>query len=277
VTAIAVGSQVRLTVALARKLHMILVPLFAEMRRVFGEIPDTYLVVDLETSGFEPERDYILQIGHCLVVDRQVVDRQAFLLDWTQVNDVRVDTGWLESRIEETGAQIRAQGKTFHTTWERLLTEGVEARSVLADYCSWINEIRARRMFFVMHNGAFDTAFFNHSFHRFLTPLLPGVDRCDHFTEHNVFDTGTILKAAQLPELPRAGETLRAFSRRVAGVRRKGVRWSLNEYAVPLFGLDKKYGLTAAQAHDAGYDAYVTHLLFEELRTRAERELRRSA
>lgn len=258
---------------------MILKPLFARMKEVFGCVPENYLVVDLETSGFDPTKDVILQVGHCVVKDRQVVDRGSFLLDWTQGRGPRwhnhagtqqpqagPDLAWLQARVAETEKQIRAQGKQFHTTWERLCAEGHNPWDILEEYRTWFKEVSGNGWFLLTHNGyAFDIKFFDNHFDRFLN--RPG----KHF-DCSIFDTGAILKAAQLPTLPHAGETPETFARRVASVRRKGLRWSLSEYAVPRFGLEKKHDLDPLQAHDAGYDAYVTHLLFEHLRELSEAE-----
>ena len=251
---------------------MIFRSVFGSLKTKLGGLPDTYLVFDLETTGFAPESDLILQIGHCLVVDRKVADRQSFLLDWTRAAPDRGHwpsrngqqiRPWLENRIGQLAEAFRQQNKPFHTTLERLVTEGVDPVSTLLDYRSWLEEINERHWFLVTHNGyAFDCRFLEAHFDRFGKPLS--------FRSDNVFDTGAILKAAQLGLALHPGESLQQFATRVHKIRAKGVRWSLSEFAVPLFGLDAKYGLDMARAHDAGTDALTTHFLFEEMRLRAE-------
>lgn len=259
---------------------MLLKELFARLRQVFGSVPDDYLVIDVETSGLS-STDFILQIGHCVVKDRRVVNRDSFFLNWASRPDLILrhygETNseatnedavrWLSDRVTATGEQIRNHGRQFHTPWERVVNEGVDPEHTLRDYIKWFHEVNNDHRFLLMHNGYhFDCKMFDGQVRSCLDDhqtLLPV------FRDDNIFDTGALLKAAQLPMFPEANDTLESFCRRVCNVRRKGVRWSLNEYAVPLFGLSAKHKLSSELAHDAGFDAYVCHLLFEELRERA--------
>ena len=47
----------------------------------------SYLVFDFETTGLEPERDRIIQVGLCTVVDGEARDRQSWLVH----QDARID------------------------------------------------------------------------------------------------------------------------------------------------------------------------------------------
>lgn len=243
--------------------------LFEELARQYGGIPDTYVVLDIETSGLAPHYDKILQIGHCLVIDRVAVDRRSVLLDWTKARDrTKVyddDIDKLKESIEVVRKAVTDKGKPFHTTWDRLRVEGEDPYKALREYAEWVREIVENGWFLVMHNGYhFDCKFLENAFKEYAPDLAPkgGV----WFPDNAVFDTGVIMKAAQIDLVPRYQETLKQFSMRVTSERRKGVYWSLNEYSVPKLGLDKKYNLQAEKAHDAEYDCYVCHLLFEELR-----------
>lgn len=247
--------------------------LFSVLTNRLGRLPDTYLVFDIETSGFSPEAgDVILQVGHCLVVDGAVADRRSVLLDWTKTDGLVAPPHpvTLAERVRKTGEQIRAGGKAFHTDWERCRAEGEAPAPILEAYREWFGDCNQSQAFLVTHNGyAFDCRFFEHHFQSYL-PVDPlGVPF--QFADNNILDTGCLLKAAQLAMTPAPHETLRAFFARVANRRAKGVRWSLNEYAVPLFGLGQAGELSDAQAHDAGYDSYVTHLLLSRMRAEAAR------
>lgn len=256
--------------------------LFADLHKTVGGVPDDYLVFDVETSGVTPT-DLILQIGHCLVRGRKVVDWQSFCLDWRQAAGRLPDrcepawacnhrdlqdgnVGWLKTKILDVEQAFRQKGLVGRITWERLAREGNDPLAILGAYRDWFQEVADRGQFFLAHNGyMFDCRLFEAHFANVL-------GRPFTFGENAVLDTGTLLKAAQVPTTPRRGESLRAFSGRVAGFRRRGLRWSLSEFAVPLFGLKAKFD-GQADSHDAGHDAVMAHLLFEELRALAARQL----
>ena len=268
---------------------VVLKEMFAALARNHGTLPETYVCIDIETSGMNTRHDHILQIGHCLVVNRKVEDRQAIFLDWSKSMDrtemTKDELAALESRTKETVKRIREKGKACHTDWDRLLTEGQDPYTTLRDYAKFVLELKADKAFMVMHNGYhFDCRFLSTAFSKYAGDLAPkfslpvfiGPTGTDYwamdsfwFPDNSVLDTGVLLKAAQINYVPKPNETLRSFATRVCRIPRKGVFWSLNEYAVPHFGLDKKYNLSAEKAHDAGYDSYCCHLLLEELRERA--------
>ncbi len=113
---------------------------------------------------------------------------------------------------------------------------------------------------FVMHNGYnFDAPRLCTHFERWLNAPLD-------FGPNSIWDTGMIEKACQLNSVPDPRETMRAWARRVGGVRAKGVMWALDAHCVPKYDLEARHGLATADAHGAGYDSYVTHLLFEHYR-----------
>lgn len=252
----------------------------------FGSLPDTYVCIDIETSGVRTRQSKILQIGHCVVVDRKVVDRDSFYLDWTKSTDrtgmTEATLKELQSEIAATGAAIRSGGKAFHTDWSKLLVEGQDPYQVIRDYARWVLEMKDEKTFMLMHNGySFDCQFLSMAFSKLAADMAPkfalpmfvkgGGTDYSHldafwFPDNAVLDTGIILKASQSERLPLPGETLRAFSKRVSREVRRGLYWSLNEFAVPFFKLAEKYDLSAEKAHDAGYDTFVCHCLFEEMR-----------
>ena len=244
--------------------HMIVKQLFDSLKKTCGRIPENYLAVDIETSGFGGQCN-ILQIGHCLVEGGKVIDRNAFLLDWRQatITTPSRHVQWMKTLREDVDkleAEMRSKGRHFHTTWDRLCQDGCDPIVILREYHDWFSELKDRKWFILMHNGyAFDCRFFHGHFKAFL-------DVDWDFGDNTIIDTGAVFKAAQLNMFANPGESLRDFSGRVLQVRAKGVRWSLNDYVVPTMKLDSKYQLNKESAHDAGYDSYVAHLMFEELR-----------
>jgi DNA polymerase III epsilon subunit-like protein len=242
--------------------------LFNLMRGRFASFPNDYLVVDTETSGTDPRKDVITQMGHCLVKGRKVVDQAGLVLDWTR--HPSVDQEWLRGRLISTKYQVEFKdgqptGKTYHMSYERMRQEGANPDAVLREYLEWFKDIRQSKMFFVAHNGwHFDGQMFTFHFHRLFNEHWA-------FDDYELFDTGMVAKAAQSSVGPWPGETPKQFCARVYAQRLKGVRWALDTYCVPTFGLAEKYHLDMEAAHDADFDCFVTHLLMEEWRDMADR------
>lgn len=238
--------------------------LFKLMEPRFHGFPNNYLVIDTETTGVDFKDDLIWQVGHCLVKDGTVADRGNFLLDWT--THPAIDQAWLRQRLIDTKQAVEytrdghPTGKTYHINYDRMAAEGVAPEPVLQQYLEWFKEIRESRLFFIAHNGYhFDANMLESHFRRFLKDPWA-------FNDWEMFDTGMVEKAAQSSLVPWAGETVRDFSRRAYAQWLRGIRWALDTHCVPKYDLVAKYGLDMSAAHDAGFDAYVTHLLFSTWR-----------
>ena len=79
-----------------------------------------------------------------------------------------------------------------------------------------------------------------------------------------VLDTGLLCKAFQCNLQFQSDR--KAFYAKVAGMRRKGVQWSLQKYCVPQFGLHE-LGVDSSRQHtSAAYDCFVVHKLMEAVR-----------
>lgn len=228
------------------------------LQTTFGGFPRDYTVIDIETSGFDPASDLILNIGHVIVEDGVVVDRLDALLDWTRGD--HVDPNWLYARMDRCQRQMASNGLEYKMSFDRLQTYGEDPIGVLQAYHDLIVAQRAANYAFVMHNGYnFDAPRLCTHFKRWL-----GLDL--EFGANEIWDTGMIEKASQLNAVPDPRESMRAWSRRVGGARTKGVKWSLDGHCVPKYDLVRRYNLNEADAHGAGYDSYVTYLLFETFR-----------
>ena len=222
-----------------------------------GELlPDDYLCVDLETSGFDRKRDVILQYGHCLVENRQVVERLSVVINWFESD---VPAVWLEERIRKTARAMELEGKAFHLTAEKVRA-GVPPVQALPQIMEIIKAYRDSKVMLVMHNGL-----------NFDVEMLQSAARTDlgyelEFGAEDVFDTGVIVKASQIKDymltVPLAGETFRDYQVRINGFRTPGIHWSLNNFCVEFFGL----AIDPAGGHDADQDAYALHLLMEKFR-----------
>ena len=210
------------------------------------QLPDDYLVIDVETSGLHPGNDCIIQVGICPVRGRQPGD-------WHGIYVQRPGLKLNPKVIEVTGI-----------TEKDLAEKGVPAKMVFAEVFDLFSWYRDKGFMFVGHNVAgFDCPFFENDL------LRNGFKwKFDH---SEIIDTGGLVKGAQLETRFREKESLRDYWMRIRNIRARGVFWALDRYCIPTFKLDQKYGVDTKQAHDAGYDCWVTHLLFEEFRTMHER------
>lgn len=209
-------------------------------RCIAGKLPDSYLVLDIETTGFSwKSGDVVVQLGYAAVRDRQVVDSGGFYLD---PGEREMSAGAAEVTGLETDF-LRSVGLKREAAYQQLLP-------LLQLY-------RSGRCMFVGHNfQKFDGPFLDHEFSE------AGIDF--QFVPGEVIDTGMFFKAASLNTLPAVDETLSDFFYRIAETRSR-VKWNL-AYAIQHFEVDKRADIDLSKAHDAGVDCRLTHLLLEELR-----------
>ena len=228
--------------------------------------PDDYLVIDTETSGSDRQKDVIIQIGWCKVVDRKVVDNNGVILNW--IRSPLIDPNWVRKRMASTRDYMISNGKSY--PWEYCdLLQGIDPVFALSDFLNMLSEVRASGNVLVAHNGAgFDLPLIVNHFKRFLNIHY-------NFNLDELWDTGALEKASQLDELLCEYETAGNFSYRVTERCNDHVRWSLYEHVVPKYDFVHRYNLDLTKAHTAPFDTYVTHLLFEEFRELAERGLER--
>jgi DNA polymerase III epsilon subunit-like protein len=215
-----------------------------------GHLPDKYLVIDIETSGWlgsvNPNGTpaCVAQFGFAAVQGREVVHNEAYL--------IRRPPGTMQAGA--TGAN--------HIT-DEMLADGVAPEVFYPKLLKLLELYRSMRCLFVGHNiVGFDRPFVNR-------------DVADNGFEFvikpdEIIDTGIVYKANKLCVAPRDDETLGHFFQRVSNIRSR-VKWNL-PLAIQTLHLDKKFGLDLANAHDAGFDCSMTHRLFEELKLLAEWE-----
>lgn len=237
---------------------MNLKPVFDYIEGKRGRLPNNYLCFDIETTGFS-NHDYIVQIGHCLVMDGKVVDNQAIYLDWRQCKGGAL-TSDVWQRLKTVQTKMASLGKPYNITWHDLCHLGQPPLDVLREYRDWFEDLPNTAVVGVTHGGhSFDIRFLERVFQMVLGRPTKNFDK------HWVIDTGVILKASMLgrdlfhhPDLP-------AWSDHVRGFSAAGLKYSLHEFAVPEFSLDKDPVVSADKAHDAAYDCYVNHLLYDRL------------
>lgn len=240
----------------------------SEFRRLYGaDFPVTYCCVDTETSGFDVGCDLILEFGHCLVRDRKVVDRLSLVVDWSG-HDVVPDR-WVRERLAGLARKMSLDGRPWRLTYDFMKANGVKPDKALRFVKDFLAQLEGSGTLLVSHNGySFDEKMIRANIEGFLGEEWPG------FGADSMFDTGALVKASQCPDhpavIPRRGDTLESYFRRVVDTRMPGVKWSLDRYCVGAFDLVKKYGVDPSACHSADYDAYLVHLLMEEIRAAFE-------
>jgi hypothetical protein len=231
-------------------------------------LPDSYVTLDVETSGLKATEDYMCTFGYAIIHQRRVHSTGYVVLNWFL--DPELDAPALEQDLLKTEAAMRKQGKNFFHTAQYLRTFGVAPREGLQIVLQTLLNARAAGYPLVGFNGYhFDSEFIQAHLHDFLQhTYMVGDDE--------LFDLGMMEKAAQLgpddQSLPLPGESRRAWAFRIGSLRRKGVLWNLDGYCVPRYNLVTKHNLQAELAHRSDYDAMCLHHLLE-----AQRELLQAA
>ena len=210
-----------------------------------GSIPNDYLVIDLETTGFpNPRRaEYVVQFGYAVVQGRQMTDNYSTLL--------KTPPNWITPGASEvTGI-----------TDEMIQKDGQEPAAFYTELIKLLELYRSSGSMFVGHNlKRFDCPFLEANFKHYGFDFAFGPDE--------IIDTGMLFKASQLFAAPADDEKLGAFFDRV-GQTRSRAKWNLG-FSAQRLGLDMKYGIDLSEAHDAAFDCRLTHLLLEELRRLAD-------
>lgn len=190
----------------------------------------SYLVFDFETTGLDPETDRIIQVGLCSVSDGAVVDRSSWLVKQN------VEVPQEATRIHGISTdEIKANGIPPHDSIRRVLAAMGRAPTCIG------------------HNiHRFDVPFLLAESHR----LGASVPDCEHF-----IDTAAIFKGRKLAMPQKPTESPRAYADRVFSVRAPGLR-----YSIPTCLAELDIDAGTARLHDASHDAYVTHLIFQNLR-----------
>lgn len=228
--------------------------------------PDDYLVVDIETTGGE-EKDLIIQLGWCNVVGRKIVDNSGIVLNWT--HSPLVDPRWVKRRMNWTAKQMYDKGANYPWSFDDL-HEGSNPIHALSGFLELLADVRAKDGLLVAHNGVlFDMPMLANHFKRFLKIYYK-------FGAEEIWDTGALEKGLQLDELLCPGELPGDFAFRVIECpNNRNVSWNLHNHVVPKYDFVNRFGISYTHAHTAPFDAYVTHLLFEEYRVLAQRGLER--
>ena len=238
----------------------------------YGHIfPDTYLCIDTEYTGGNEREDLIVEIGHVMVQDGNVIDRMNVVLDWTTHEDI--SSAFLRYKLDNIRSHM---GSDWRITWEVMQEEGVSPVKAFRFYDKLFSTWQARDLPYVAHNGrSAEERMLRGNFNRFINkPFV--------MQANQLWDTGAIFKATQLFEssseaqashrwkaIPDSSDSLKSYFDRVIGARIKGLRWNL-KYCLEHYSLMGKLEDTH-RFHQADYDAYCSHLLMQEYKSRITR------
>jgi len=218
---------------------------------------------DLETTGFSRDDDLILEIGHCVVHDREPVHRMSTFLDWTRSK--HVDQRWLKDKLDyvkkrvETDEDGKPTGKKFHISYDTLREQGIPPEEALEYYYDLFEQIHEGGGFFIGQNSyGFDVEFFASHTDEFLGKMF-------EFNPDIMIDVGALEKSTQVGLIVFDDESLKTYFKRVAGYQRRGVKWNL-EFCADKYKLESLYGIDLEKLHGAAEDSYVCHLIYEEIR-----------
>lgn len=221
--------------------------------------PDDYFIFDLETTGFGFDQDYIIQVGWAIVRDRQIVDNDALVLNWTRHPGMNVQ--WLQDRLAYQAEEFAKQGKVHQLGFERIAASDVEPLDGLLVMQNLLRSTLQDNEWCMGHGAwRFDRRMIDSHQQRFFGNCNPVP-----WQPNSIFDTGLFVKAAQLNRLPTPTETMDDWFRKVSGIR-SPVKWAMDKFCIPTFGLADRCNIDPTKCHDAGYDAMVTHYLFETFR-----------
>lgn len=209
-------------------------------------LPENYTCFDLETTGFSPQEDLILEIGWAIVRNRQIVDCNSAVLNWYDCPDI--DPQWLTARLQRTAEQSARNGVVYHFTPERLHAEGGPPIPVLQKGVELLQSIMAAGESLVGQSVfTFDRRMLDAAKVRFLDrdPVA--------WLVGGIIDVGLLEKAGQLEDkLPWPGEGYEEWLRRCQGGGR--VKWSMFNHIIPKYDLANRFQLNLERAHRAADD-----------------------
>jgi DNA polymerase III epsilon subunit-like protein len=233
----------------------------------YDGFPDSYIVIDTETTGKDVTKDVMIQLGWCKVIDHKLVENSGVIFNWTR--SPLTDPMWVKKRMERTAAEMAKKDKVYPWTFD-MLADGQNPIHILTDLIQMICEARINEWPIVAHNGiGLDYPLIVNHFKRFLK-----VDFS--FLPEEMWDTAALEKGSILDEFMYGNELPGDFAWRVLERPTDcGIKFSLHDHCIPKYDLATKYNLDLFKQHTAPFDAYVTHLVFEEFRALSEDGLKR--
>jgi len=244
------------------------------LRRILGNddltLPGNYMVIDLETTGLVKGTHKIWQVG-MYVVEAGIprYDRGKNIWVATDVADLRAADFEINRRANllrevpsdrplRDGVYAQMEAEFIN----EVTTQGVPLDTVLHAVKDVITACVDAQWPIVGQNSCrFDIPFLEWTYQQ------AGIDF--QFPQTMIIDVGILIKAARLGRRIAPHETPKKFYFRVAAERARGVYYALERYCLGRYSLAEKYGVDIAQAHNAGFDTWLTHLVMKEMMAEA--------
>lgn len=194
-----------------------------------------YCVFDIESTGLDPQKDRILELGLLVAEDDGSLH--------------------IESRFVKTAAPISAEITTITgLTQEDINEKGQDLHQTL----TWFQEAIGEREVLVGHNILqFDFPMIIAECQRTVHPLGKHLEL---ICRHHLRDTAAMFKAWKMDAIPRKTDTYYSFSCRVLNSPVKGLKFNLKAAC-----LDLGINLDHLRLHSAGADVVATWKLYEAL------------
>jgi len=236
-----------------------------------GRFPQSYLCFDTEFTGNSQQSDLVMEIGHVIVENNVVVDQGSFVLNWYAAD---IDAGWLDYKLSSLRSVI---GASWRLNASLVKEKGHDPLRVLRFYHDLFDAWKKRGLPFVAQNGVWaDEKMIRSNFKRFLNKNF-------ELPSSGYFDTGVLFKANRVWEpdspfkayknivFPVAGESLRDYFIRIAGVRISGLKWNMSAI-LDFYKLTEKHAIDVGQLHGAAFDAMCVHHIMQHYRSLAVEE-----
>ncbi len=201
------------------------------------EWPTSYVVWDLETSGLEPTKDYILEIGAIVIENGEIVSEHQWILD--------------------NGIEIKPELTAIHGIDNAMVAaEGRDPKQCMEEF---LQVLQPGRLPNITHNGyKFDIPWLNH--HATVLLELPEENQLVKELHATMIDTAALMKGALL-NLPRGyNESMREYAGRVMSIMAKGVY-----YKVPVCCELLDIDMTGITTHRAGGDVVLTNEIYKKI------------
>lgn len=234
--------------------------------RLMGEFPSDVLVLDVETTGLRVSDDLVTEYGYALVEDGKLVKSGGVVIDWV--------SGYPDEWVEKLAARLAttkehvefrggvATGNTYNMSLSKMREEGYPAAEAFQILYDLIRTCTEGGFGFVGHNGLrIDQPMIDASFQETLGPGCRFVPAPG--TYH---DTMALEKAVQTTPQIKPGENWDEFIRRGYYLGGTKVMCNLANHCARKYDLHRKHNLDMSKAHNAEFDAVLTHHLFEEFR-----------